>query len=478
VDSGDQGAPGHRSEAEWRDVLARALPLPLVGDNLEAPLVTGESRRYVNLDFAASTPALLGVRDAVEEFLPWYSSVHRGAGFKSMVSTAAYEGARRSVHSFLNARSDDVVVFTRNTTDSMNLLASALPEGCLVVTFETEHHANFLPWMRHDVSYLPTPPTPESAVASLTEFLDATRGGRPRLVAVTGASNVTGEIWPIAHLAGAAHRHGASIVVDAAQLAPHHRIDMTELDVDYLAMSGHKLYAPYGAGVLVGRRDWIGEGEPFLAGGGAVDFVGTEEVLWTTLPDRQEAGSPNVVGAVALGTACRILEGIGMDAVAAREAEVMSLAEGRLAKVGGFRRYGLWGSGHPRIGVLTFNLGEMHYAEAAAVLSAEYGIGVRHGCFCAHPLMLHLLEVAPACADEIRAELREGGSPSIPGAVRASFGIGTTDDDVERFVDAVERLVVDGPQWTYERVGGVGCVPVPDPRPLPGLAAELLAVPQ
>jgi selenocysteine lyase/cysteine desulfurase len=453
------------------------LPLPLVGDDVEVPLVTGGSRRYVNLDIAASAPALPGVRAAVEQVLRWYNSVHRGAGFKSMVSTAAYEGAREAVRSFLHARADDAVVFTRNTTDSMNLLASALPAGSRVVTYETEHHANFLPWRRHDVTYLPAPASPRAAIDSLAECLGAAGGDGLCLVAVTGASNVTGEVWPIAELAEVVRGHGARIAVDIAQLAPHCRVDMAELDLDYVALSGHKLYAPYGAGVLVGRPDWLGDGEPFLAGGGAVDFVGTEEVLWTTLPARQEAGSPNVLGAVALGAACRILEGVGMDAVAARDAELLRRVDSRLAGVKGFRRYNLWGQGHPRIGALTFNVGAMHHAELAAVLSAEYGIGVRHGCFCAHPMMLHLLTVGEQCADEIRADLRGGRDPSIPGAVRASFGVGTTDDDVERFVEAVERVAADGPQWRYERIAGGDYVPVPDPRELPELLVDLAAVP-
>lgn len=448
--------------------------LALVGADVEVPLVTGERRRYANLDVAASAPALVAVKEAVDALLPLYSSVHRGAGFKSMISTEAYEGARSAVRSFVRARADDVVLFTRNTTDSMNLLVSSLPADAVVYAFETEHHANLLPWRRRAFRFLPAPRGPEEAVAALDEALQASASG-PKLVAVTGASNVTGEIWPVAELVAVAHRHGARVVLDAAQLAPHGRIDVTALDVDWVAFSGHKLYAPLGAGVLVGRSEWLAEAEPFLAGGGAVRFVTVDDVLWAGLPDRQEAGSPNVVGAVALGVACRTLAAADMDAVHGREDALLHDAFTRLAAIPGVELYRLWGEEHPRIGVLTFNLQGMDHALLAAVLSAEYGIGVRHGCFCAHPLMLRLLHVSEACATETREKLREGENTHIPGAVRMSIGVGTTSADVDRLVDAMERIAKDGAAWTYrESVHGEDdYVPDPDPRGRPALPFEL-----
>lgn len=303
-------------------VLA-ADPLPgLVGSELCVPLVDGSRRRYVNLDYAASAPCLVSVKQAVDALLPWYSSVHRGAGYKSQLATDAYEGARGAVRAFVGGRPDDVVVFTRNTTDAVNLLAAAVPQGCEVFGFAVEHHANLLPWRRGDFTLLPLPAGPEHALELLEQAL---RRGRPRpagagrLVTVTGASNVTGEIWPYAELAALAHRYGARLLLDAAQLAPHRAIDLAAADVDYLALSGHKLYAPFGAGALIGRPDWLAVGTPFLAGGGAVRYVGTDTVLWAELPDRQEAGSPNVVGAVALGAACGTLEALDRTALAVQE---------------------------------------------------------------------------------------------------------------------------------------------------------------
>ena len=184
------------------------MPLALVGSELRVPVVSGGSRRYVNLDYAASAPCLVSVKQAVDELLPWYSSVHRGTGYKSQLATEAYEGARQAVRSFVGARADDAVIVTRNTTDGLNLLAAALPPRTEVLVFAAEHHANLLPWRRRDATFLAIPASPEEALHRLDQALSAGASG-PRLVAVTGASNVTGEIWPYAEIAALAHRHGA-----------------------------------------------------------------------------------------------------------------------------------------------------------------------------------------------------------------------------------------------------------------------------
>ncbi|HEX4103646.1 MAG: aminotransferase class V-fold PLP-dependent enzyme [Pseudonocardiaceae bacterium] len=445
----------------------------LVGADVEVPLVSGGVRRYVNLDYAASAPCLVAVKQAVDALLPWYSSVHRGAGFKSKLATEAYEGARVAVRSFVQARSDDCVLFTRNTTDAINLLASALPTGAAVVAFASEHHANLLPWRRRNVTFLPVPHSPEEALERLDQALRWIRADA-RLVAVTGASNVTGEIWPYAEITRLAHRHGARVLLDAAQLAPHHPIDVTGSEIDYVAISGHKLYAPFGAGALVGRPDWLRCGEPFLAGGGAVDYVRVDDVLWAELPDRQEAGSPNVLGAVALGVACRTLQAAGMDRLATTESALLDVARAGLTAIPGAQSYQLWPIEHPRIGVLPFNLRGVSYAKLAAVLSAEYGIGVRHGCFCAHPLMTHLLGINDARARDIGENRRSGRPTAVPGAVRLSIGLGTTVEDITWLVDAVAAIANNGVAWHYQSsADGKDCWPDPDPRPRPTMPFDL-----
>lgn len=451
----------------------------LVGADTEVPLVSGETRRYVNLDYAASAPALAAVHDAVEELLGWYSSVHRGAGFKSRASTAAYEGARESIRRFVNGRDDDAVIITRNTTDSINLLAGTLPEGTHVVCFAGEHHANLLPWKRIGVRYLPVPETPEELLATLEATLrDLPHCTDPHLVAVTGASNVTGEIWPVADIARIAHDNGARLLVDAAQLAPHAPIDMARDGIDYLALSGHKLYAPYGAGALIGERDWLSAGDPFLRGGGAVKLVTVDETLWAELPDRQEAGSPNVIGAVALGVACDTLSSAGMDRIAAEERALLDYARQRLATIDGFEPYRVWPAEHPRVGLLTFNMEGVPYDLLAAVLSAEHGIGIRHGCFCAHPLMMRLLRVDDAEAHRLIEEVRAGHHERLPGAARMSLGLGSTRADVDAFADALRAIATDGPQWTYAVNPATDeYEPDPDPRPLPSLGMRLVEHP-
>ena len=450
--------------------------LRLVGADTEVPLVTGGSRRYVNFDYAASAPALKTVHDAVEELLGWYSSVHRGAGFKSRVATTAYEGARESIRRFVNARHDDAVIITRNTTDSINLLAGTLPEGTHVVCFAGEHHANLLPWKRIGVRYLPVPETPAEMLASLEETLRSLPHCEdPHLVAVTGASNVTGEIWPIAEIARVAHDNGARLLVDGAQLAPHAPIDMTRDGIDFLAISGHKLYAPYGAGALIGERDWLSAGDPFLRGGGAVKLVTVDEVLWAELPDRQEAGSPNVVGAVALGVACDTLAEAGMQLVADEEGALLTYARDRLNRVDGFEHYRVWPPDHPRVGLMTFNVRGIAYDLLAAVLSAEHGIGIRHGCFCAHPLMMRLLRVDDAEAHRLIRETKAGHHERLPGAARMSLGLGSTRADIDSLADALRSIAADGPRWTYAVNPNTDeYEPDPDPRPLPSLGMRLV----
>ncbi len=450
----------------------------LVGTGIEVPLVTGGCRPYANLDAAASAPALREVHEGVEAFLPWYSSVHRGTGFTSRVSTAAYEASRDAVHRFVGAREDDAVVFTRNTTDAINLFSRILPADARVFVFETEHHANLLPWRLHRTTYLRAPTGPDEALGTLRAALADARPGPDdlALVTVTGASNVTGELWPVAEIAELAHRFGARLLVDAAQLAPHAPIDVAAAGIDYVALSGHKLYAPYGSGTLIGRSDWLGRGEPALMGGGAVRFVTLDEVLWADLPDRQEAGSPNVVGAVALGIACETLTRIGMGPLARREEALRARARERLLAVPGVDLYTLWDESLPHIGVLTFNLRGFDHSLLATILSAEHAIGVRHGCFCAHPMMLRILRVSGESAQDLRARMRRGEHPRLPGAVRMSLSLDSTTDDVDRLAGALEAIATEGPRWRYlpDPVTGE-YEPDPDPRSMPALPYGILA---
>lgn len=415
--------------------------LPVVGGDLRVPLVTGGTVPYANLDIAASAPALGSVAERVTQFLPYYSSVHRGAGHASAVSTAVHATARRTVADFVGARSDDVVQLVRHTTDAFNLLATAVAGE--VVTLDVEHHANLLPWAGPGRRTVVARPTLAATLAALDAELDR----RPAaLLAVTGASNVTGEVLPLPDLVEVAHRHGARIAVDGAQVLPHRRIDLTALGVDYVAFSGHKLYAPYGAGALVGRADWLAEAPPYLAGGGAVRSVTLEEVIWADGPARHEAGTPNVVGAVALAAACEALSSLSEATQVRHEADLGDRLRDGLAALPGVRVLRLWEDATDLLGLATFTVAGHPSALVAQYLSAEHGVGVRHGRFCAHPLLDRLADGTTA--------------------VRASVGLGTSSADVDRLLDGLRQLLTSGPRWTYD----ADHLPVPDPRPLPSWA--------
>ncbi|HTJ68267.1 MAG TPA: aminotransferase class V-fold PLP-dependent enzyme [Actinospica sp.] len=447
--------------AECTDAL-----LPVVGAGLPVPLVTGASVPYANLDYAASAPALRAVAEHVATALPYYASVHRGAGYASQVSTALLENARGCIGRFLGAREDDLVVFTRNTTDALNLLAHCVPQGGSVLYLDIEHHANLLPWQRRGDVVLEAAPTLRETLADVEAALAATPTA---LLAVTGASNVTGQVLPIKRLAEIAHRHGARIAVDAAQLAPHRRVSLTESGVDYLALSGHKLYAPYGTGVLVGRRDWLDAAPAYLAGGGAVREVGTASTDWATGPARHEGGTPNVLGAASLARACEELATVGNAALTAHENALRQRLLAGLAELEQVSIVSIWAeeTGAPSetnasapdsesIGVVSFTIQGHHAGWVAAYLSAEHGIGVRDGRFCAHPLVAKL-------------------GLAADGAIRASFGVGSTSADVDRLISALRTLLTDGPTWTYELVDG-RYSPVDDPRPIPDFAGPRTSV--
>ncbi|MFI2614062.1 aminotransferase class V-fold PLP-dependent enzyme [Streptomyces sp. NPDC018584] len=440
-------------------------PLAVLGRDVTVPLVTGGEVTYAALDYAASAPALQRVWDDVAAYAPYYGSVHRGAGYLSQLSTDLFENSRTTVAEFLDCREDDQVVFTRSTTDSLNLLAAALPAGCEVFVFETEHHASLLPWRNARVTYLDAPRTPDEAVHTLERALADRDPYGPALVCVTGASNVTGELWPVRELAAAAHAHGARIVLDAAQLAPHHPVSVQELDVDWVAFSGHKLYAPFGSGVLAGRSDWLRDAEPYLAGGGASRKVarrpkeagGGVDVEWHDTAARHEAGSPNVIGVYSIAAACKALTEAGFDELVAREQYLIRKVREGLAEVPAVRVLSLFGDDAPRVGVISFVVDGWNSSHFAAALSAEYGIGVRDGLFCAHPLVRTLLGGEPGEPGECGAPEAAPGEKSL-NAIRVSFGAGTPDEHVERFVRAVKELVADGARWNYRTEDG-RCVP-------------------
>ena len=427
-----------------------ARPLAaIVGDGEPVPLLDGTLGPYINLDIAASSPALTCVRDTVDDFLKWYSNVHRGVGYKSRLSSWAFESARDRVARFVGADPGGaVVVFCRNTTEAINRLAHRYPfrKGDVVLTTLMEHHSNELPWRRvAEVVHVAVTPDGRVDETDLDRKLSAL-AGRVRLLAVTAASNVTGYVNPVHDWARRIHAAGGEIVVDAAQLAAHRPIAMRPAGspehLDYVAFSAHKMYAPFGVGALVGSRRVFETGDPDIVGGGAVDIVGLESAYWADLPDREEAGTPDVVGVVALARAIRALEEIGWDAIIRHETELTAAALERLASVPGVV---LYGDADPaaaasRLGVIPFNVQGVPHALTAAVLSSEWGIGTRNGCFCAHPYIKAILRVSERQARRIEKSILARDRRAIPGAVRVSFGLSNTLADVEALGRAVEAV--------------------------------------
>jgi selenocysteine lyase/cysteine desulfurase len=348
----------------------------LLGDDVQVRCNDGTRRRYVNLDYAANTPVMAKVWEAVEAPLP----------------TAGFEEARVAVARFVGARTTDTVAWVRNPSEAIDVLAATLPAGSRVLSCGVDVGR------RHDVRLLPFSPSPADLIEAASHEL---RKRPADLVAITGASSVTGEVWPIAELAAIARYHGAKLFVDAAQLAPRRAIDMKLTGIDYLALSGHHLYAPFGTGALIGAG--------------------------------LEHRSPNVIGAVALGAACRALTNLGMDELARRERALAFRLWAGLAEVPGLQVHTLWRPGDTdRVGIATFTLDGFRHPLLAAILGAEHAIGVSHG---SDPLVARLLDLDPR---------RAAG-----GAVRASLGLGTTPEDIDRLVDALTEIAVHGPRSRY-----------------------------
>lgn len=430
---------GHVSGKRYSSTLPRT-----VSHELGVPTVHRTVTDYANFDHAATTPALECVAQAVEQVQRRYGSVHRGAGYASRVTTGWFEQAREEVARFVGAREGDEVIFTRNTTDALRLLSHCLPRRTQVIAWESAHHAALLPWPARQTTRLPVPSSAADAVELLRSALAAT-DARHVLVAITGACNVTGEIWPIAELVAVAKEFGARTVLDAAQLAPHRPIDLTDLGVDWVGFSGHKLYAPYGAGVLAGRRDWLDAATPYLPAGGATVAVTARHNHWHTGPARHEGGTPNAVGAIAIAAACAALSA-SREVVQEHERSLQQTLREGLRGIDGVSLVHALGPDRPGVGVVTFTVDGIEPGLVSQVLADEHAIAVRDGRFCAHLL-----------CDAI---IGQGQS-----AVRASIGLATTAEHVTRLIEGVRRLVAQGPELSYVHTDAGWTAPA-DPRDL------------
>ncbi len=421
----------------------------VVGIDHQVPLLSGEKKRYIYFDNSASTPTLKPVLESLNLFMEWYSNIHRGTGFKSLISTHYFEQAREIVAQFFNLDpKDHLVIFGKNGTEAINKLAHRvpLPEDCVILLTKMEHHSNDLPWrFRRPVIHVDVDNQGRLDWQDFESKLNEQKG-KIGLIAVTGASNVTGYINDIYRIAEMAHQNNAKIMVDAAQLAPHRFIDIKApghpQHIDFLAFSAHKIYAPFGLGVLITDREMFKEGDPDIVGGGTVDLVSEDYAYWTDAPEKEEAGTPNVAGAIALAKALKIIQEIGMDNIAKHEADLTRYALHKLKQIPGLIFYGALREDevHKRLGVISFNVKDMPHAKVGAILNYEGGIGVRNGCFCAHPYIKCLLGVTVEETKILEEKILSHDRSTIPGAVRVSFGMYNTEEEVDSLVEVVKMI--------------------------------------
>ena len=380
----------------------------------------------VYLDNGATTQKPLCVLDAMrEEYLNVNANVHRGVHWMSQQATDLHEAARETVRKFINARSTTEIVFTRGTTESLNLIASSFVEGCMkegdeVIVSTMEHHSNIVPWQlqeqRKGIVLKVIPMTDEGEL--LLEEYEKLFTERTKLVSVTQVSNVLGTINPVKEMIRIAHEHGVPVVVDGAQSVPHFAVDVQDLDCDFLAFSGHKVYGPTGVGVLYGKEEWLDRLPPYQGGGEMIERVSFEKTTFERPPLKFEAGTPDYIATHGLATALDYVTSLGMDNIFAHEQDLTRYALQQLREIEGMHIYGHRNDSGDA--VISFNVGDIHHMDLGTLLD-QLGIAVRTGHHCAQPLMDRL---------------------GILGTVRASFGLYNTREEVDALVAGIKRIAM------------------------------------
>lgn len=444
-----------------------ALRKMIHGMDVKVEVLGGKKKPFVYFDNAASTPPLKPVLDELRDFMCWYSGVHRGTGYKSLLSSRIYDHCHDVIAEFVKADPTyDSVILVKNTTEAINKLSYrlGLKPGDMVITTAMEHHSNDLPWRaRARVAYIDVD---SNGCLDMGHYADLLKKHYPRvkLVAVCGASNVTGAINDVHTMAEMAHSFGARLLVDGAQLIPHQPFDIKShrdpRHIDYLAFSGHKIFAPFGCGVLIGPRDVFRDGMPEYSGGGTVHMVLRDHVYWGELPDKEEAGSPNVPGAFALARTLTYLQNIGMDRLSTHEQQMTGYLIGKLRQN---REVVLYGS-EPRVGVVSFNIKGLSHALVGAALCFEEGVGTRTGCFCAQGYVRHLLGEGEEPGN--LAMYRQKLAYRLPGMVRISLAAYNTRQELDRVIQLVERITARRAEYRqdYQWIGQLGTFA---PRDLP-----------
>ncbi|AET68815.1 selenocysteine lyase [Desulfosporosinus orientis DSM 765] len=416
----------------------------IIGADTKIPLYKGQYTTAINFDNAASTPPFVSVMEEINSFAAMYSSIHRGTGYKSQFSSKIFEEARSIVLKFVNADpTRDTVIFVKNTTEAINKLSYRLWDGnkkSVVLSTWMEHHSNDLPWRnKFQVDYVQTKPSGKLDLEDLENRL-ARHQGNVKLVTVTGASNVTGYVNPIHKIAELAHRYNAKILVDGAQLVPHHSINMNPKNplqrIDYLAFSAHKMYAPFGTGVLIGPYETFEKGVSESVGGGTAETVTHDWVVWEKTPHNEEAGTPNLMGVIALVAAIKTLTSLEMKNIHDYENQLTNYAYSKLKSIPGITLYSHTSPAELRIAVIPFNIKGVHHEQVGALLSNHAGIAVRTGCFCTQPYIQKLLSITSRQMEFYR---KRKNVPR-PGVVRLSFGLYNDFSEIDVLAQHLERI--------------------------------------
>lgn len=389
------------------------------------PILSREvyGKPLIYLDNGATTQKPHCVVEAItDEYYSVNANVHRGVHFLSRQATELHEASRETVRRFINARSSNEIIFTRGTTESINLLASSfadsrMKEGDEVIVSVMEHHSNIVPWQlqaaRKGIALKVIPMNGRGEL--LMDEYEKLFSARTKLVCFTHVSNVLGTVNPAKEMIAVAHAHGVPVLVDGAQSVPHMKVDVQDLDADFFAFSGHKVYGPTGVGVLYGKEAWLEKLPPYQGGGEMIQSVSFEKTTFNELPFKFEAGTPDYIGTTALAKALDYVSAIGMDRIAAHEHELTQYAMQRLKEIKGMR---LFGEAEHKSSVISFLVGDIHHLDMGTLLD-RLGIAVRTGHHCAQPLMIRL---------------------GIEGTVRASFGLYNTKEEVDALVAGIERV--------------------------------------
>lgn len=408
---------------------ASATPLTAAGLDVERlradfPVLQQQvfDRPLAYLDNAATAQKPLAVIETLDEYYRQYNSnIHRGVHTLSERATAAYEGARGRVRDFINAASDREIVFTRGTTESINLVAQSyartnLKAGDEILITEMEHHSNIVPWQllcEQTGTVLRVAPIDDKGEVILEEF-ERLLGPKTRLVSIVHISNALGTINPVRHMIECAHARDAVVLVDGAQATPHARVDVRALGCDFYALSGHKLFGPTGIGVLYGREELLEAMPPYQGGGDMIKMVTFDKTLYNDLPYKFEAGTPHIAGVIGLGAAIEYVNGVNLDAIQAYEKDLLDYATEAVSAVAGVR---LIGTAADKAGVLSFIMDGIHPHDLGTILDHE-GIAIRTGHHCAMPVMEHF---------------------GIPATARASFAFYNTRGEVDRLAQGLEN---------------------------------------